>query len=208
MNAVLVRPERCIGCHQCTLACAVEHSSSRDLFAAGSERPPPHGRVHVEAGERYHESLPVLCAHCDPAPCEAACPTGAISRDESLELVLLDASKCIGCAMCAMVCPFDVIELHPVKADGSVRSRAVKCDGCVRRVRRGEAPACVEVCKVDALVFGEPNELAGEKRRKKVAETLAAGDRRAGDAEETVAPWREWGSAAAGLRTEEDGGER
>ena len=36
---------------------------------------------------------------------------------------------------------------------------ATKCDGCIDRVARGDEPACVEACKIDALVFGELNEL-------------------------------------------------
>src|ERR1035437_7315473 len=41
---------------------------------------------------------------------------------------------------------------------------AVKCDGCEQRVGRGEVPACVESCKVDALVYGEINELIAAGR--------------------------------------------
>ena len=36
MQTVFVNPERCIGCLQCELACAVEHSSGRDAATSSS----------------------------------------------------------------------------------------------------------------------------------------------------------------------------
>jgi ferredoxin len=50
MRSVFVNPERCIGCRQCEIACAVEHSASLDQSIAFREVPRPRKRVHVEAG--------------------------------------------------------------------------------------------------------------------------------------------------------------
>jgi carbon-monoxide dehydrogenase iron sulfur subunit len=89
----------------------------------------------------------------------SVCPTGAISRDDDLGIVIVDGQKCITCAMCAMVCPFDVLTFYPspgVKLDKAV---AIKCDHCIDRQREGRKPACVDACKVGALVFGDINEL-------------------------------------------------
>lgn len=198
MSTVFVNPERCIGCLQCELACAVEHSSSQSESVAFLERPAPRKRVHVEAGPTPTLAFPNRCRHCDPAPCLQVCPSGAITRDDGLGLVLVEPKRCIGCAMCAVVCPFDVITFHPL-ADGPGPEVpvAVKCDGCIDRVRRGDTPACAEICKVDALVFGDINELVAAGRLREAGAVLAAAGATAtplpgGD---PLAGWRAWGAA-------------
>jgi carbon-monoxide dehydrogenase iron sulfur subunit len=127
------------------------------------------------------------------------CPTGAIFRDAQHDLVLIHPAKCIACAMCAMVCPFDVLTYHAWGNGMPARVIALKCDGCVDRVRRGEVPACVEVCKVGALVYGELNELvkAGRLRDAHVVLTAAAAAEPAAPAvPETIGGWRAWGAEA------------
>ncbi len=200
MLAVFVNPERCIGCLQCEFACAVEHSASQDEMLAFLETPVPRKRVHVEAGPVATFAFPNRCRHCDPAPCLQVCPTGAITRDDEHGVVLVEPRRCIGCAMCAMVCPFDVLTFHPV-ADGPAAgvAVAVKCDGCVERLRQGRVPACTEVCKVGALVFGDLNDLVAEGRLRETGAVLAAAGatptaRPGGD---PLAGWHAWGEAAA-----------
>lgn len=207
MRTVFVNPEQCIGCLQCEAECAVEHSVSQDLTLAFLEDPVARARVHVEPGPVPTTAFPNKCRHCDPAPCQGVCPTGAISRDDELGLVLIDESRCIGCAMCAVVCPFDVITFHAsVDGPGATTAVALKCDGCLARVRRGGVPACVEACKVGALVFGELNDLVAAGRLRETASVLAAAGtgptpRPGGD---PLAPWRAWGEARrdAGDRAE------
>lgn len=199
MKTVFVNPELCIGCRQCEFACAVEHSASHDPVAAVFEDPKPRARIHVAPGAVMFSSFPVKCRHCNPAPCLQACPAGAIGRDELQDLVQIDPGKCIACAMCAMVCPFDAITFHP-QSDGMLaRLVAVKCDGCADRLDRGEEPACSEVCKVDALVFGDLNELVKAGRAREAATVLAAADMMgASDARtpDNVSAWRAWGESA------------
>ena len=202
MKTVFVNPERCIGCLQCEFACAVEHSSSRDPVLALGERPPPRTRVHVEPGLGPNTSFPVKCRHCDPAPCEQVCPTGAIARDPGRDLVLIEAERCIACGMCAMVCPFDALTFDPVADADSGRPVAHKCDGCSDRLERGEPPACVEVCKAGALVFGEINEVVGAARRAEAVAVLGALEGPTPPSPpvpESVATWRAWGKAAQAL---------
>lgn len=200
MRTVFVNPERCIGCLQCEFACAVEHSQTRDPVAAIAEAPLPRKRIHVMAGPLANSAFPNRCRHCDPAPCQQVCPTGAISRDRTGDLVLLDEARCIACAMCAIVCPFDVLTFHPVDHAARGRVVALKCDGCVDRLERGAMPACVEACKVGALVFGDINEIAaGGRRRETVAVVTATAtippDRPT--VPEGVASWRALGGSAA-----------
>ena len=78
---IFVRLDRCMGCHSCELACAVEHSQSKSLYSAISEKPTPQSRVYVE-WVAPDNRLPVLCRHCEDAPCMHACICGAISRTE------------------------------------------------------------------------------------------------------------------------------
>ena len=197
MKTVFVNPERCIGCLQCEIACAVEHSRTKDETVAFLETPLPRKRVHVQAGPVPTFAFPNRCRHCDPAPCLGVCPTGAIFRDDANGLVLVDDTKCIGCAMCAVVCPFDVLTFHPMaEGPGADVAVAVKCDGCVERVERGAVPACVEVCKVEALVFGELNDLVAQGRVRVTEAVLSATAATAtvpkGD---PLGPWHAWGAA-------------
>nr|VFJ98959.1 MAG: carbon-monoxide dehydrogenase iron sulfur subunit [Candidatus Kentron sp. H]VFJ99296.1 MAG: carbon-monoxide dehydrogenase iron sulfur subunit [Candidatus Kentron sp. H]VFK03764.1 MAG: carbon-monoxide dehydrogenase iron sulfur subunit [Candidatus Kentron sp. H] len=210
MKTVFIDFERCIGCKACEFACAVEHAHSRDPVLAPFQVPTPRTRIHVDPGPWPDSSLPNRCRHCHPAPCQDACPTGAIRRDAEYDVVLADPRKCIACALCAMVCPFDAVTFHlqndsphdPRNGDGPPpRVTAVKCDGCLDRLRRGKTPACVEACKTRALVFGELNDLIRANRMRQGAAMPLPST--APDASppipDTVAAWRGWGVAVAAM---------
>jgi anaerobic carbon-monoxide dehydrogenase iron sulfur subunit len=203
MKTVFVNPERCIGCRQCEFACAVEHSRSRDPLLSSWEDPLPKSRIHVEAGAWQNTAFPNRCRHCDPAPCVLACPTGAMAQRRELGLVLVDDGKCIACAMCAMVCPFDVVTFHLHADGGAPRIVATKCDGCVARTSSRREPACVEACKSGALVYGELNDLVAQGRARwsvAVLTTLAgAADSNRQRVPDTVAGWRSWGEEATAV---------
>jgi carbon-monoxide dehydrogenase iron sulfur subunit len=127
------------------------------------------------------------------------CPTGAVYRDADEGLIMVRLDKCIACAMCAIVCPFDAVTFHPQVNGGAPRVVATKCDGCADRVRREAIPACADACKTDALVYGELNQLVKEGRVREAQVVLAAAvslEPMASTAPETVTGWREWGSAA------------
>ena len=204
MQTVFINPERCIGCRQCEFACAVAHSQSKDPARALAEDPLPKSRIHVSPGWAYDMSMPSLCRHCDPAPCAQACPTGAMARDTRHDLVLVDNHKCIACAMCAMVCPFDAVTFYAQANGMPARVVATKCDGCVERLEQGREPACVEACKVDALLYGDLNTLIEAGRLQASAAVLAAITSQ-GPVEHppaTVSGWRAWGESAAHISEE------
>ena len=173
MKEVIVHPERCVGCMQCMVACATAHSRSKTLAAAILEKPLPKPRVHVGAG-LYNEGFPNRCRHCDPAPCMLACLPGAIYRSPETASVLIDPDKCINCASCAMACPFGVIRYHEDYLAQPGKAVAVKCDNCVDRQSKGMIPACVEVCKVNALTFEESG-AALKKKTDEMARRVSIG---------------------------------
>ncbi len=154
---VTVTVDKCLACKSCELACAVEHSKSKDLYEAITETPRPRPRLKVAQGEGF--TAPLMCRHCDDAPCVAACPTKALSRPDENAPVVVDPKLCIGCDSCILACPFGVIR------PGSDGRSLVKCDQCFERVARGEKPACVSACPTHALDFKTVEEVLDEKKQ-------------------------------------------
>jgi len=164
MKTVFVRPELCIGCRHCEVACAIEHAESKNLFDAILEDPVSEPRIFVEPTINYL-TFPNRCRHCDPAPCMQVCPTEALFRDVDTGTVAIDYAKCIGCAVCAMACPFGIIQFKNVFLTDNEREVNAKCDNCIERQKEGRIPACAEACKTGALEFGDVNELIRVSRK-------------------------------------------
>ncbi|NAZ24183.1 MAG: 4Fe-4S dicluster domain-containing protein [Thermofilum sp.] len=164
---IVVNPKLCIGCKSCEIACAVEHSKSKDIYYASLETPSPIQRIRVLLKDSYN--MPVRCQHCPDPPCLAVCPTKAIFQTPE-GFVLINDSLCTGCGLCVDACPVGAIQMHPEL------KIAVKCDFCVDRVRAGLLPACVEACPTGALQFGTLDELRSKARaptRTKFEETIS-----------------------------------
>lgn len=196
MKTVFVRPERCIGCKHCEIACAVEHSKTKNLYTAIFEEPLPTPRIHVTPTFGIM-TYPDKCRHCNPAPCMQVCPSGAIARDKETDTVLLNEEKCIACGMCAIVCPFDVITYHQSWHVSLDQEIAIKCDHCFERITNGLLPACVDACKTGALVYGDINEIIKEER-KVIAKKVAVAETAAEEIIEAEVPdliklWRNLG---------------
>jgi carbon-monoxide dehydrogenase iron sulfur subunit len=157
---IFVRVDRCMGCHSCELACAVEHSASKSLYTAITEEPAPKKRLYVEPVKS--DSVPVLCRHCEGAPCIEACICDAISFSREGN-VLTDIDKCIGCWKCIDVCPYGVI--------GRSREdkKIYRCDRCPDR----DIPTCVAACPTCALVFQTVEDFSKNVRRAASLELVA-----------------------------------
>jgi carbon-monoxide dehydrogenase iron sulfur subunit len=153
---LVVKVDQCLGCKSCEVACAVEHSVSKDLYEAIRETPGPRSRVVVGQGAGF--AAPLQCRQCQSAPCVAICPTDALKRADANSPVILDHEACIGCMWCVMVCPFGVITMDP---EGRT---IIKCDQCFERVQRGELPACVDACPTSALEYKSLEDVVAEKR--------------------------------------------
>jgi len=163
MKDVMIRPELCMGCRSCEVACAVAHSESKSLFLALGEKPAPKKRIYVECSPDLEVSIPITCYHCENAPCVSVCPTKALSQDEITGVVSHNPDSCVDCWKCSMVCTrfFPLYQLilgtgcwtSSMACNYGIISRqieaGVKCDLCQDR----ELPACVEACPTHALLF-------------------------------------------------------
>jgi len=198
--SMVVDLDRCIGCSACASACYAENNvgvvgeknmlEGREMAWLQVQRyvdPERTGRVTF---------LPMLCQHCDNAPCESVCPVFAPHHNnEGINNQIYN--RCIGTRFCSQNCPYKVrrfnwfdwkwpaslhLQLNP---DVTVRSKGVmeKCSFCIQRIKAAHnvaknekrlirdeevTPACVQTCPTDALVFG--NLMDKESRVRKMVE--------------------------------------
>jgi len=108
-----------------------------------------------------------VCKHCVAAPCQHACPTGAIVYNEFAN-VYIQRDICNGCSYCIAACPFGVI----TRSDFDGHSH--KCTLCYDRQKDGLVPACAKACPTASIQFGPIDELR-ERARKRVKELHAHG---------------------------------
>ena len=101
-----------------------------------------------------------VCKHCANAPCQEACPTGAIIRTE-FDTVYVQQDICNGCGYCIVACPFGVIA-----RDELGDHMAHKCTLCYDRLKDGMVPACAKACPTDSIVFGEVQQLKAQARER------------------------------------------
>ncbi len=130
---LIIEPDRCIGCNSCAAACYFGHLDTPAL--------------------RYEEveissAMPMVCRHCEDAPCVAACPREAMYKDQD-GIVRRSAVRCTGCQCCVLACPFGVLDRE------LTRRQVAKCDLCVDRLSRDPSlvPRCVSVCPSGTLKF-------------------------------------------------------
>jgi formate dehydrogenase iron-sulfur subunit len=108
-----------------------------------------------------------VCKHCVAAPCQHACPTGAIVYNEFAN-VYIQRDICNGCSYCIASCPFGVI----TRSDFDGHSH--KCTLCYDRQRDGLVPACAKACPTESIHFGPIDELR-DRARKRVEDLHARG---------------------------------
>lgn len=170
---------RCVGCQTCTSAC--KH--------ANATAPGVQWRkvLDFETGEYpdvRRAFLPAGCMHCDEPPCMDVCPSTATGKRAD-GIVTIDYDLCIGCAYCAVACPYQArfrVD-RPASAYAGKRMRheiaredphrigvAQKCTFCLERIDAGLAagltpgldeeatPACVNSCIAGALHFGDADD--------------------------------------------------
>ncbi len=167
---------RCVGCQTCTAACKMANGT------------PPGVQwrrvLDVEVGNYPNVKrvfMPTGCQHCSNPPCLDVCPSGATQqRDDGV--ISIDYDVCIGCANCAVACPFSAryvvddqqyaygenpTEDETVNANPDLVGVASKCNLCVDVIDEGIArgltpgidpdatPRCVNSCISGAMTFGD-----------------------------------------------------
>jgi formate dehydrogenase iron-sulfur subunit len=100
-----------------------------------------------------------VCKHCAAAPCQQACPTGAIIYNEFAN-VYIQPDICNGCAYCVAACPFGVI------TRSTISGHARKCTLCYDRQKDGLVPACAKACPTASIQFGPIDELRRRARQR------------------------------------------
>lgn len=142
--------ERCSGCFACVVACMDQNAPNLETGPTFRQVIQVERSSHERTQIRY---VSIACMNCESAPCEIACPTGAIYRDPRSGIVCVRAESCIGCHSCLIACPFGVPRF-------GIDGRMQKCNLCLERVAAGDEPACSRVCPTKALQFGDVGELA------------------------------------------------
>ncbi len=156
-KALLIDITKCVGCRECTRACAkandLPEEEAKELSA-----------THYTVVQGYNDDsvfVRRLCMHCNQPTCVSACLVGAFTKTET-GAVLYDESKCIGCRYCMQACPFEV----PRYEWGSLTPRIQKCRMCHERVVAGGQTACADACMFGATVFGDRDALVTEARKR------------------------------------------
>ncbi len=202
--AMAVDLDRCIGCGACETACYAENN----VGIVGLERILEQREMSWLAIHRYLDMnkkenfifFPMLCQHCDNAPCESVCPVYAPHHNkEGINNQVYN--RCIGTRFCSQNCPYKVRRFNwfawkwpepldwQLNPDVSVRSKGVmeKCSFCIQRIKAahgaakdenreildGEVmPACLQTCPTGVFTFG--NLMDKNSKVRKMAEDTRA----------------------------------
>lgn len=182
--AMAIDLDKCTGCSACVAACYLENNvplSGPEEHLRGREL----SWIRIEPyfdGLGQPFLLPVMCQHCDHAPCETVCPVYATyHNDEGLNVQVYN--RCVGTRYCNNNCPykarrfnwFEQVPPAPLdlltNPDVSRRPKGVmeKCTFCIQRIRHAKdhakdesrlvkdgeiTPACAQTCPAGAITFG------------------------------------------------------
>jgi molybdopterin-containing oxidoreductase family iron-sulfur binding subunit len=190
--AMIVDLTACTGCSACVVACQAENN----IAVVGKDEVRRRRAMHWLRLDRSFSGdddaveialQPMLCQHCEKAPCETVCPVLAtVHNGEGLNVQVYN--RCVGTRFCENNCPYKVRRFNwfnYVRADRrmnlalnqnvAVRSRGVmeKCTFCVQRIQEAELEArrigepladgavqtaCQQSCPARAIQFGDVND--------------------------------------------------
>lgn len=173
--AMAIDLNKCTACGTCITACNVENN----IPIVGKEEASKGREMHWMRIDTYFSGTPeepvtsfqpMLCQHCDNAPCENVCPVVATTHSPD-GLNQMTYNRCVGTRYCSNNCPYKVrrynfFDFRNDLADGyyrrdtlellnnpevTVRSRGVmeKCTFCVQRIQEGRTKAAKEGRKIN-----------------------------------------------------------
>ncbi|CAH1087847.1 4Fe-4S dicluster domain-containing protein [Candidatus Nitrotoga sp. 1052] len=165
--AMSIDLDSCTGCNACSVACYAENNLpvvGKEKFAHGHSHHwirierywDNDGREFADQGAQF---LPMLCQHCESAPCETVCPVGATNHTaDGLNSQVYN--RCVGSRYCNANCPYKVRYFNwynyptidnvwpepmnqQLNPDVTVRSKGVmeKCTFCVQRLTVAKSDA-------------------------------------------------------------------
>jgi molybdopterin-containing oxidoreductase family iron-sulfur binding subunit len=183
----------CTACSSCVVACQAENNVPTVGFSGvrkGREMLWLEINIYHEGDPENPSTFPqpMLCQHCEMAPCEYVCPVAATAHSDD-GINEMTYNRCVGTRFCSNNCPYKIRRFnwfyyhqdepdlrHLVhNPDVTVRARGVmeKCTYCVQRIRRGEIredverrplrdgdikTACEQACPTNAIIFGDIND--------------------------------------------------
>jgi formate dehydrogenase iron-sulfur subunit len=164
---VLVDTTRCVGCRSCEAACAEvntmpvpdigDASPLEKIRSTSVTQLTVINRYKTGKGEVFAKKQ---CMHCNQPGCVSACLVNAMKKQPDGAVTW--ETNCMGCRFCMVSCPFDI----PKFEYESATPKILKCSLCWERLKKGQKPACVEACPVEALTFGARRQLIEEANRR------------------------------------------